>query len=140
MIAERLDINLLVEAGAGSGKTECLANRMAAGIVSGTYAVEGLAAVTFTRKAAAEMRERIVSGLRSLAAQSPADEARWRALRDRVGDIAISTIDAFCFALLVWKPHGGIFTVWLVTAILAATPFLWPLYLRRRAQRLEQQV
>jgi len=56
LIRERLDINLLVEAGAGSGKTECLAQRMAAGVLEGRYTVEQMAAVTFTRKAAAELR------------------------------------------------------------------------------------
>ncbi len=58
LIRARLDINLLVEAGAGSGKTECLAQRMAAGVLEGRYTVEEMAAVTFTRKAAAELRGR----------------------------------------------------------------------------------
>ena len=40
LIRARLDINLLVEAGAGSGKTECLAQRMAAGVLEGRYKVE----------------------------------------------------------------------------------------------------
>ena len=31
---------------------------------------------------------------------SPADAARWRELRDRLNEIAISTIDAFCLSLL----------------------------------------
>src|SRR5450759_4979411 len=48
----------LVEAGAGSGKTYSLATRMAAGIAAGTHTVEHLAVVTFTRKAAAELRGR----------------------------------------------------------------------------------
>jgi len=46
LIGGRLDINLVVEAGAGSGKTESLARRMAAGIVEGRYEVEGMAAVS----------------------------------------------------------------------------------------------
>src|SRR5260370_1091176 len=58
LIRERLDVNLLVEAGAGSGKTECLARRMATGVLEGRYKVEEMAAVTFTRKAAAELRGR----------------------------------------------------------------------------------
>jgi ATP-dependent helicase/nuclease subunit A len=48
-IVRELDRNLLVEAGAGSGKTQKLAERMAAGIATGVYELEGLAAVTFTR-------------------------------------------------------------------------------------------
>ena len=57
-IVTELDRSLLVEAGAGSGKTHQLAARMAAGIATGTYEIEHLAAVTFTRKAAAELRGR----------------------------------------------------------------------------------
>ena len=58
LIERRLGINILVEAGAGSGKTQSLAGRMAAGVVEGHYEVQHMAAVTFTRKAAAELRGR----------------------------------------------------------------------------------
>ena len=57
-------------------------------------------AITFTRKAAAEMRERIIRELQEAAARSEFDRARWIEMRDRLGDIAISTIDAFCLSLL----------------------------------------
>src|SRR5450432_4097177 len=57
-IREELLTNILVEAGAGSGKTQMLAERMAAGVASGVYHVEHMAAVTFTRKAASELRGR----------------------------------------------------------------------------------
>src|SRR4029077_15094112 len=52
------------------------------------------------RKAAAEMRERIIRELRRAAEQSTFDRARWTAIRDRLADIQISTIDAFCLSLL----------------------------------------
>ncbi|MEK7836468.1 MAG: UvrD-helicase domain-containing protein, partial [candidate division NC10 bacterium] len=58
LIRECLDVNMLVEAGAGSGKTQSLVGRMAAGIAEGRYLVDHMAAVTFTRKAAAELRGR----------------------------------------------------------------------------------
>src|SRR6476646_2721291 len=58
VIREELLTNILVEAGAGSGKTEMLAQRMAAGVATGAYQVEHMAAVTFTRKAASELRGR----------------------------------------------------------------------------------
>src|SRR5262249_20776745 len=52
------------------------------------------------RKAAAEMRERIMATLRDAAARGEITAVRWRELRDRSEDIAISTIDAFCLSLL----------------------------------------
>src|ERR1700676_3707735 len=58
LIREELLTNILVEAGAGSGKTQMLAERMAAGVAAGVYRVERMAAVTFTRKAASELRGR----------------------------------------------------------------------------------
>ena len=77
LIVSRLDLNLLVEAGAGSGKTYSLAERMAAGIVSGRYQVEHMAAVTFTRKAAAELRGRFQLALEPrLATEAEADARR----------------------------------------------------------------
>jgi ATP-dependent helicase/nuclease subunit A len=50
--------NLLVEAGAGSGKTQSLAGRMVEAVASGRCRVDEIAAVTFTKKAAAELRGR----------------------------------------------------------------------------------
>ena len=62
IIREELLTNILVEAGAGSGKTQMLAERMAAGVASGVYQIEHMAAVTFTRKAASELRGRFPPG------------------------------------------------------------------------------
>src|ERR1017187_6258017 len=58
LIRTELLTNILLEAGAGSGKTQMLAERMAAGVAAGVYKVEHMAAVTFTRKAASELRGR----------------------------------------------------------------------------------
>lgn len=58
LIHTELLTNILLEAGAGSGKTQMLAERMAAGVAAGVYKVEQMAAVTFTRKAASELRGR----------------------------------------------------------------------------------
>ena len=48
-------------------------------------------AMTFTRKAAAEMRERIIRELKAAASRSEFDRARWNDVRDRLGEVAIST-------------------------------------------------
>ena len=91
--------NVVLEASAGTGKTWVLVTRYVNLLRAGVDPANILA-ITFTRKAAAEMRERVVRELRALAPQSPQDAERWRDLRDRLGEIGISTIDAFCLSLL----------------------------------------
>ena len=49
---------------------------------------------------AAEMRDRILERLHEASRLSQFNRARWRDLKDRLSDIAISTIDAFCLSLL----------------------------------------
>ena len=89
----------MLEASAGTGKTSVLVwryiNLLKAGVDPGN-----ILAMTFTRKAAAEMRERIIRELKAAASRSEFDRARWNDVRDRLGEIAISTIDAFCLSLL----------------------------------------
>lgn len=91
--------NVALEASAGTGKTRVLVDRYINLLRAGVDP-SNILAITFTRKAAAEMRERIMATLRAAAARGEIAPARWRELRDRTGDIAISTIDAFCLSLL----------------------------------------
>lgn len=91
--------NVVLEASAGTGKTSVLVTRYLNLLRAGIDPLNVLA-ITFTRQAAAEMRQRIVDELKQDAARSRAGAARWRVLRDRLGEISISTIDAFCLSLL----------------------------------------
>ena len=61
-IRERLRDTMLVEAGAGTGKTRALVDRVVALVASGVP-IERIAAITFTERAAAELRDRVRSGL-----------------------------------------------------------------------------
>ncbi len=91
--------NIVLEASAGTGKTSILVTRYVNLLRAGVDPANILA-ITFTRKAATEMRERIVHELKTAAGTSPDDRKRWLTLRDRMTDISINTIDAFCLSLV----------------------------------------
>jgi ATP-dependent helicase/nuclease subunit A len=91
--------NIVLEASAGTGKTRVLVERYVNLLRAGVEP-DHILAMTFTRKAAAEMRQRIIERLKEASRLSQFDAARWRDLKERLGDIAVSTIDAFCLSLL----------------------------------------
>src|SRR6185436_9925810 len=91
--------NVVLEASAGTGKTYVLVERYLNLLRHGVDPANILA-ITFTRKAAAEMRGRILAELKKRAAATADDQQIWREMRERSADIAISTIDAFCLSLL----------------------------------------
>jgi ATP-dependent helicase/nuclease subunit A len=91
--------DVVLEASAGTGKTRVLVDRYVRLIESGVDP-RNVLAITFTRKAAAEMRERVLSTLRARAEIGSIAPDRWTRLSARLSDIEISTIDAFCFSLL----------------------------------------
>jgi ATP-dependent helicase/nuclease subunit A len=91
--------NVVLEASAGTGKTRVLVERYV-NLLRAGIEPDHILAITFTRKAAAEMRQRIIDRLKEASRLSDLDAAQWRRLKERLGDIAISTIDAFCLSLL----------------------------------------
>lgn len=104
-IHNELDVNLLVEAAAGTGKTTCLIARMIALIQEGKCAIDMMAAVTFTRKAAAEMRSRFQVELEKTHRDSSGliHERLSNALH-RIERCFIGTIHSFCGRLLRERP------------------------------------
>ncbi len=97
------DSNIVVSAGAGAGKTAVLAERYLRLVTERGLAVDEILCLTYTKKAAAEMRTRIHS---RLAADSRPLSAQGLARFDRA---RISTIDAFCAALV--RGAGGRFGI-----------------------------
>ncbi|HUP89144.1 MAG TPA: UvrD-helicase domain-containing protein, partial [Longimicrobiales bacterium] len=108
-ISSELNSNLLVEAGAGAGKTTEMIRRMLALVAQDRGDVAQIAAVTFTRKAAAELRERFQNELEKAIeiARVTGDniqvERLDRALRNIDGGF-IGTIHAFCARMLREHP------------------------------------
>ncbi|MEW6321290.1 MAG: UvrD-helicase domain-containing protein [Acidobacteriota bacterium] len=98
--------HVALEASAGTGKTRVLVERYVGLLLAGVEP-RHILAITFTRKAAAEMRQRIVATLHQRRAEGALTPARWRDIRDQLGEIAISTIDAFCLSLLREFPLEG---------------------------------
>ncbi len=88
---ERRDGDLLLDAAAGSGKTSVLVERFALAVIEDGIDVARILAITFTEKAAAELRDRIRGRLRELGAVEHA--------RATEGAF-ISTIHGFCARVL----------------------------------------
>ncbi|RQD74208.1 MAG: hypothetical protein D5R97_08190 [Candidatus Syntrophonatronum acetioxidans] len=105
-IGTRLEENFLVEAGAGSGKTTCLVDRMAALLAGGYCDPERLAAVTFTRKAAGELKEKFQVRLEEMYREErdPRVKRRLEEGLARMERAFVGTIHSFCARLLRERP------------------------------------
>ncbi len=106
MIRHALDESLVVEAAAGTGKTTELVLRLVAVLGSGRTQVDRIVAVTFTRKAAGELKLRLRQGLDTARAMAEdPDEIRnlERALA-QLEEARIGTIHSFCGDLLRARP------------------------------------
>ncbi len=106
-IEEDLDTTLFVEAAAGTGKTTALVRRIVALLRSGRATLEGVVALTFTDKAAGEMRLRLRAELervRIATAPGSAERGRLDAALEQLELARIATIHAFCGELLQERP------------------------------------
>jgi len=99
-ITGELDATLIVVAGAGTGKTTALVNRIVQLVRTGAASLREIAAITFTEAAAAELRQRVRDAIEAAAGEAPGD-ARLEAARQEVDDAAICTLHAFAQRILV---------------------------------------
>jgi len=99
-------VDLVVTAGAGSGKTLVLVERFLRLLSSPDRDLRSLMAVTFTEKAAREMRDRVRReiDLRLLEAEDAMGRPLWQAHRNRIDSARIGTIHSMCAKLLRENP------------------------------------
>ena len=106
-IREDLDTTFVVEAAAGTGKTTELVARIVALLASGRARLDEIVAVTFTEKAAGEMKLRLRAGIeRSRTADDASDEQRANLDRSlaMLEAARIGTIHSLCSDLLHEHP------------------------------------
>ncbi|MCG4585465.1 UvrD-helicase domain-containing protein, partial [Anaerosalibacter bizertensis] len=101
---ETIDKNVSVNAGAGSGKTKVLVERylyiLENGKIDEGKEVDSIVAITFTKKASQEMKERIRDELRNKFSL----DKKWRRIYRDLERGNISTIHSFCSKILRENP------------------------------------
>ena len=101
--AHDLNRHIGVTAGAGSGKTEVLANRYLKILLESNVSVRNVAAITFTEKAAAELKLRVLKKIEEKTASSAGNDlllAKLATVREEFTAAPISTIHEFCARIL----------------------------------------
>ncbi|HYA08224.1 MAG TPA: UvrD-helicase domain-containing protein, partial [Gaiellaceae bacterium] len=106
-IRTSLDETLVVEAAAGTGKTRELVARLVNVLAEGRGSVQTIAALTFTEKAAGELKLRLRAGLEQERERAPERSPRRARLEDAIAHLEearVSTIHGFCNDLLHERP------------------------------------
>ncbi|MCC3358615.1 UvrD-helicase domain-containing protein [Bacillus sp. REN16] len=101
-----LNQNFLVEAGAGSGKTTSLVDRMVNLIYTGTAKMDEIVAITFTKKAADELKTRFLTVLEKKCKEETDLYVKFL-LEEALQSIEqsfIGTVHSFCARLLRERP------------------------------------
>ena len=105
LIAEALDQTLVVEAAAGTGKTTELVTRIVRLVTTGRATIDQIVAVTFSEKAAGELKLRLREELERARMSAEALEgARLERAVQRFEEAHVSTIHGFCADLLRERP------------------------------------
>lgn len=99
-IRTSLDESLIVEASAGTGKTTALVGRIVAVLAERKTTIDRIAAVTFTNKAAGELKLKLRAELDQERLRKPALEDALQ----RLEEASIGTIHSFCAQILRERP------------------------------------
>ncbi len=97
-----LSRNIVIEASAGTGKTHTLVQAILEALFQKNLPMETLVALTFTKKAAGEMKERIAAELHNTLERDASDDRKSRAREalEAIDRAAIGTIHSYAFSLL----------------------------------------
>ena len=104
------DESVFVEAGAGTGKTRAIVDRIVAMVAADRLELRELAAITFTEAAASELRDRIRIALdaaaqgRSEQVTDAAEQARCARALEQLDDAALTTLHGFAQRILAEHP------------------------------------
>lgn len=98
--AVSLDSGKIVLAGAGSGKTTILAERYLRLLEEKKTAPQNIVAMTFTRKAAAQLKSRIYRQILKRENENSAEQEFWHSQRESFAWARIGTIHNICGRLL----------------------------------------
>src|ERR1044071_1750368 len=99
--AHTLDRHLSVTAGPGAGKTKVLVERYLQILRTQNVSVDNIVAITFTNRAANEMRERVRKEIDALLRTSSGEtRLRWLRHKRALEGAVITTIHGFCSRLL----------------------------------------
>ena len=101
LAAHTLDRHVAVTAGPGAGKTTVLVERYLHILRTRDINVDQIVAITFTNRAANEMRERLRTALdKLLSSATPNERAKWMRHKRTLDGAIITTIHGFCARLL----------------------------------------
>ncbi len=106
-ISYKQNRELLISAAAGAGKTTVMVERVLQACFSRGISPEEFIILTFTDKAAANMKKKLEVELvkKVRAAEEPADKARWQAIQKELPLAQVSTIHSFCLRLIKEYKH-----------------------------------
>ncbi len=100
----KFEESLFINAGAGTGKTRTMVEKYLNLIEYHNVKVDEILAITFTEKAAGEMKERIIRSVEERYKISKNNCADWQKIRNRIPFAWISTVHSFASRMLRENP------------------------------------